>query len=571
LGSPCGEDELCNEAERRCEGAVCVGDADADGDGSDSLACGGDDCDDDDPGRYPGNPEVCDPEGVDEDCVGMTVGELDEDGDGFVSSSCCNGEQCGPDCDDSTRSVGPTVTERCNGIDDDCDSEVDEVVDPPLCPGGTCSDGRCRLESWDRTFGGVEGDVARDVALDAAGNLYVVGTFGSDVRFGTSTETASGSADVFVLALAGDGRYRWHRTFGGPARDFAYGIAAGDDGRLYVTALVSGVVDLGAGEVDAGLGAGIVLALDAVDGSHRWQRLYPSTLFLSIEAAAESVVAAGTFAESVNFGGGARSPEAARAGVLLRLSAGGEYEWDAVFDGAAAANVEARFSSADAERTIVVGDYTGGVLKVAGREEPYEAEREIFVASLLADGALEWLRSYAAPGDASVSGVARPEAGRVVMGGFYQGDFDLGPGRNQTTDSGRSESFLLGLEEEGGAYRWHRFFEGSATFAVAGVAATPSSEVVLLGFLENGLVDVGGGLREAAGFATLIARYDVDGRYLEDRAYGTGGSSVLLTGLAVGRGESTVVSGAFSGRVDLGSGDRVSAGSSDALVFRPAR
>ena len=52
------------------------------------MHCGGNDCDDRDPNRFPGNPEVCDPRGIDEDCDPKTVGEVDKDGDGFISSLC---------------------------------------------------------------------------------------------------------------------------------------------------------------------------------------------------------------------------------------------------------------------------------------------------------------------------------------------------------------------------------------------------------------------------------------------------------------------------------------------------
>ncbi|MDP2312530.1 MAG: putative metal-binding motif-containing protein [Pseudomonadota bacterium] len=45
---------------------------------------------------------------------------VDEDGDGFLPSE--------GDCDDSNADVSPAATELCNGIDDNCNSEIDEDV-----------------------------------------------------------------------------------------------------------------------------------------------------------------------------------------------------------------------------------------------------------------------------------------------------------------------------------------------------------------------------------------------------------------------------------------------------------
>ena len=136
---PCPRDECAEDT------ASCLGECDADGDGIDSIACGGNDCDDLDPDRYPGNAEVCDVDGVDEDCDPCTVGERDVDVDFFVDANCFNALEgsasCGPgvvtedgvvrglDCDDANAAIKPGESESCNRIDDDCDGSADEGLD----------------------------------------------------------------------------------------------------------------------------------------------------------------------------------------------------------------------------------------------------------------------------------------------------------------------------------------------------------------------------------------------------------------------------------------------------------
>ncbi|WP_246075871.1 putative metal-binding motif-containing protein [Aliikangiella marina] len=104
---------------------------DADGDGSIDVTQGGDDCDDSDPNRFPGNVEVADREGHDEDCDPSTFGFADSDGDGFHASWAFNRDEAGNiiagrDCDDSRANINPTSVEACDNIDNNCDGQVDE-------------------------------------------------------------------------------------------------------------------------------------------------------------------------------------------------------------------------------------------------------------------------------------------------------------------------------------------------------------------------------------------------------------------------------------------------------------
>ena len=100
------------------------------------------DCRDHYPNVYPGAPEYCD--GLDNDCNGVTDDNpldpdtfyFDADLDGWGNSEItvvgCNLPDgyvpYGGDCDDDDANRAPAKNEECDGIDNDCDEEIDEGV-----------------------------------------------------------------------------------------------------------------------------------------------------------------------------------------------------------------------------------------------------------------------------------------------------------------------------------------------------------------------------------------------------------------------------------------------------------
>jgi hypothetical protein len=129
------EDDCSDPNDYNCDGSVAYDDVDGDG----WPAC--QDCDDSRAAINPDATERCD--GLDNDCDGdidepdavdASTWYADSDADGYgdpaVSTAACD-EPSGytaddTDCDDNQAAINPSATERCDGVDNDCDGSTDE-------------------------------------------------------------------------------------------------------------------------------------------------------------------------------------------------------------------------------------------------------------------------------------------------------------------------------------------------------------------------------------------------------------------------------------------------------------
>jgi len=104
-------------------GCAC-NDQDQDGDG---FTAAEGDCDDEQALVYPGAAESCN--GIDDDCDSRIDEDFDADADGHFDQVVCAD---GTDCDDTDAEFYPGAIELCDGLDNDCDGVADNGLNPRL-------------------------------------------------------------------------------------------------------------------------------------------------------------------------------------------------------------------------------------------------------------------------------------------------------------------------------------------------------------------------------------------------------------------------------------------------------
>ncbi|WP_437611756.1 nucleotide-binding protein [Sorangium sp. So ce834] len=308
---------------------------------------------------------------------------------------------------------------------------------------------------WSRMIGGSGADRCDRVAVDPAGGVLVAGGFHGEVDVGGAVLTSAGLRDAFVLRLApGDGRTLLALRAGDEGDDYAHGIAADADGNLLVAGHFSGSIDLGGAPlVSAGL-SDVFLAKLGPSGDHLWSARFGGAEAdeahdVAVHGATGDVVLTGTFASTIDFGGGRLTSAGGRDLYVARLSSDGAHVLSRRFGDAedqlltdfetgarASADVDAGGNIVLAGPLFGAADFGGGLLKSRGKTD-------VYLVKLGPSGA-HLFSSLFGDGQTQVGlDVTADSGGSVLLAGRFYGKLNFGQGA--LSGAGQGDAFLTKL------------------------------------------------------------------------------------------------------------------------------
>jgi hypothetical protein len=100
---------------------------------------------------------------------------------------------------------------------------------------------------WSRGFAGASDQQGRSASVDAAGNVFLTGTFVTGLDVGGGALSWVGQRDIFLAAFDPSGGHVWSQGFGDAGEDEGLGISADASGNVHATGFFNGTVDFGGG------------------------------------------------------------------------------------------------------------------------------------------------------------------------------------------------------------------------------------------------------------------------------------------------------------------------------------
>ena len=278
--------------------------------------------------------------------------------------------------------------------------------------------------------------------------------------------------------------------------------------------------------------------------------------------ASGNVFVTGNFKGTVNFGGSNLVSAGDFDVFVAKYNAAGVHQWSQRFG---STNVDKGSSVAiDASGNVLVTGYFIGTVNFGGGNLVSPGGTEIFVAKYNTAGVHQWSQRFGSNQDEEGTSVSVDATGNVFVGGFFAGTTNFGGGN--LVSAGSIDVFVAKYNAAG-VHQWSQRFGGTGLDRSYSADVDPSGSVVVSGEF-SGTVNFGGNNLVSAGLLDVfVAKYGGDGTHQWSQRFGSTSNDSAIS-VAADASSDVVVSGYFTGTVNFGGSNLVSAGQQDIFLAK---
>ena len=389
-----------------------------------------------------------------------------------------------------------------------------------------CVDTSCEQAEWkDRTcstssetkdnkaftkqLGSSGEDLAKGVAVDSSGNIYVTGYTDG----GLDGNSSSGKQDFFLTKYNSSGTKEWTKQEGSSGDDFAYGVAVDSSDNIYVTGYTDKKFhgNNNSGRFD------IFLVKYNSSGARQWtKQLGTSNNEYASAVATDS--SDNIYVTGMTWGGldGSTKPSYCMSNTntvkafkectdtfLVKYNSSGTKQWVKQLEGSSKSFDKSQGLAVDSSDNIYVAGFTNGGLD----GNTSSGKHDILLVKYNSTGTKQWIQQFGSSKNDFGLGVNVDSKGNIYVTGYTEGGLD------GKTNSGERDIFLVKYNSSG-TKQWTQQL-GTPTFEEANGVAVDSSDNIYVTGWTRGKLDIYSG-----GDDTILVKYNSSGTKQWTRQFG---------------------------------------------------
>ncbi len=431
---------------------------------------------------------------------------------------------------------------------------------------------------WAKQFETTTTTIARTIAEDISGNIYLAGQFNGTTDFDPGplvyNLTSFGVADIFISKLDSNGNFIWAKQMGGTLADVAQCVALDNAGNVYVTGSFQGTADFDPSPssytlmANSGMYLPFVAKLDP-SGNFVWAKQVTGNFFgggLSIVAdTSGNTYTTGQFYSTMDFDPGASVYNLSAVNgdsFILKLDANGNFVWAKQVRGVG-------ISATNAGASITLDGtgnlYCAGVFESNVDFDPgpsiftYTSNgiQDFYILKLDTSGNFIWAQQIGGIASDICLSIKTNTLGEVYTTGYFNNTVDFDPGtgvyNQNTTGSFDADIFILKLNSSGG-FVWAKQIGNIQNDNSTKIALDASGNIYTTGFFQGNVdFDPGVSTFSISSFGVedaFISKLDGMGNFVWARQLGGTGADISYA-LQVDASNNVFTAGSFSATADF--------------------
>ena len=434
---------------------------------------------------------------------------------------------------------------------------------------------------WAKGIQGNNVKSSNDIKVDAAGNVFIVGTFKGVADFDTDTTmsnlTSAGNDDIFIAKYTNNGNLIWCKRIGGANQDAAVKMALDSTGNIYITGYFNGTVDFnpnaGVNSLTATGGRNTFVCKLDDNGNYIWAKKfsnsYNQAFSLDCDANGNTFIT-GEFLQTVDFDPGAAILNLTGQGFasdifIVKLDNQGNLIWVKAIVG------DNNEFSTDIKVDENGNVYSCGTFYGTADFDPSAANfnlsstnsntTDMFIIKLDLNGNFQWAKSFGDSLDDTGYRLAVDVIGNVHCVGWFYGTINFDQGSSNfsiSTDQGNRNGFILKLNANGN-FVWANGIIGFGEIVMSDLTLDSLSNIYITGnLIYTADFDFSAATYELysdGGPDLFIAKYDANGMFhFANNVGGTdpfGYVSAVGNAIALDNNQNIFVTGGFTGTIDF--------------------